>query len=64
VKLIKLKKLIEVLQGAYDRHKDAPKCANNIRVEFWLGEQMVELERIGQFGVIPDVTITLKPPRS
>ncbi len=57
---IKLKKLLEILQGCYDRHADNPECADNIAVEFWLGDQMVELDRIGQFGVVPDVTITVK----
>jgi hypothetical protein len=57
---IKLKKLLEVLQGAYDKHKSNPDCADSISVEFWLGDKMVELDRIGQFGVVPDVTICLK----
>jgi hypothetical protein len=60
VEPIKLKKLIEVLQSAYDKHKDNPRCADSIKVEFWLEDEWVELSRIGQFGVVPDVTITLK----
>lgn len=56
---IKLKKLLELLQGCYDKHKDSPEVADNIEVEFWQGDRIVNLERIGQFGIKPDVTITL-----
>ena len=61
MKLIRLKKLIEVLQTAHDKYNNESVC-ESISVEFWLGDQMVELDRIGQFGIVPDVTITLKPP--
>jgi len=60
MKTIKLKKLIEVLQGCYDKHKDLPECADNIEVEFWRGETEFELESINQFNVKPDVVIHLK----
>lgn len=56
---IKLKKLLEILQSCYDRHKDNPECADNIEVEFWQGEKLIQLDRIGQFGIKPDVTITV-----
>lgn len=59
---IKLKKLIEILQAAYDKHKDMPECADNIKVEFWLGDDWLDLDSIGQFNVVPDVTISLKHP--
>jgi hypothetical protein len=55
-----LKKLLETLQNAYDKHKDNPQCADNLDVEFWIGEEMYEVERIGQFEIVPDVTISLK----
>lgn len=62
--LITLKKFLEVIQGCYDKHKDKPECADSIRVEFWMGEEMLHLKRIGQFGVVPDVTITLERDQS
>jgi len=54
---IKLKKLLEVLQACYDKHADAPECQEAIEVEFWRGDEELELARIGQFGVKPDVMI-------
>jgi hypothetical protein len=54
---IKLKKLLEILQGAYDKHKDNPECADAIAVEFWQGNTELALKRIGQFSVVPTVTI-------
>ncbi len=33
----------------------------DIDIEFWLGEnQMLEVKTMGQFGVVPDVVVTLK----
>ena len=61
-KPIKLTKLIELLRGCYDRHKDNPQCADNIEVEFWRGDELLALDGIGQFSVKPDVTINFKPP--
>ena len=48
-----VEKLIKVLQDNVTDHDRA-------EIEFWIGEQQYELERIGQFGIIPDVTFTLK----
>ena len=57
---IKLKKLLEVLQACYDKHADKPSCQEAIEVEFWRGEEELDLSRIGQFGIKPDVTINFK----
>ena len=35
--------------------------ARGMRVMFLVGDEEYELKDIGQFGVMPDVTITLKP---
>jgi hypothetical protein len=56
---IKLKLLLELLQSCYDKHKD-DSCAEHISVEFWHGEKLLELGHIGQFQVVPDVTINFK----
>lgn len=47
-----VKKLIEILNKCVD-----PDLAE---IEFWIGDQYHELERVGQFGIIPTVTFTLK----
>jgi len=42
-----------------DRH--AGKC--KVNVEFWVNDKPLDIKEIGQFGVIPDVVITLEPRR-
>ena len=32
---------------------------SDVALEVWLGEKMYKIIRVGQFGVIPDVTLTL-----
>ena len=49
--------MIKILQAA---EKKAEHTADKVKVEFWLDEEMVDLDSIGQFGVVPDVTISLK----
>lgn len=61
---MKLVKLLEILQGAYDKHKDRPECSNNIEVEIWLGRRCYDVKRIEQFRVKPDVTITLEKEKA
>lgn len=53
---MKLKKLKEIIDGCVEQAGDT-----DPDVEFWIGEDETELDRIGQFGVVPDVTITVKP---
>lgn len=42
--------------------RDAKHKAGDIDpdVEFWVGEQRYDVAHIGQFGIIPDVTVHLK----
>lgn len=54
---ITLGQLRRVLNQAYKNRKGC----KNIRVEFWLNDNVhLKLDRIGQFSVVPDVTISLK----
>ena len=54
-----IKELKQIVDKAYEKGKEC-------EVEFWInlddGENILaELEGIGQFSVIPDMTLTLKP---
>ena len=40
--------------------KKAGKAAATANVEVWYGDQMLEITRIGQFGVVPDISITVE----
>lgn len=51
---MKLKKFKEIIDKAYEQ---AEGC--DVEVEVWLKNSMYDIQRIGQFGVIPTVTITL-----
>ena len=56
---IKLKLLIDTLQTCYDKFKDNMN-PDSMTVEFWHGEKELELDFIGQFQIVPDVTINFK----
>ena len=56
---IRLKLLIDTLQTCYDKFKDNIN-PDAMRVEFWHGEKELELDFIGQFQIVPDVTINFK----
>lgn len=32
---------------------------NDVKVEVWVGDKMYRIVRVGQFGIVPDVTLTL-----
>jgi hypothetical protein len=49
-----VKELIKILKKGVTDHDRA-------EIEWWVGDKQVELERIGQFGIIPDVTFTFSP---
>ena len=51
-------KLNELLKYLKETKKKAKKL--DVNVEFYIGEKQYEVEEIAQYGVIPDVTITLK----
>ena len=55
---IRLYKLKEIIDAAVK--KIGKKSAKFCVVEFWLGDEMLDLESIGQFGIVPDVVIELK----
>lgn len=52
MKLLKMKEVIDQSVKAAEK--------TNPNIEFWIGNTEYELKDIGQFGVIPDVVITLK----
>ena len=51
-------KLNELLKYLKETKKKAKKL--DVDVEFYVGEKQYDISEIGQYGVIPDVTITLK----
>jgi hypothetical protein len=63
-KPIRLKKLLKILQTAYDKHADKPSCQRAIDVEFWTGDEELALAYIGQFGVKPDVAFRFHRPNN
>ncbi len=56
---MKLREFKKIVDAACKR---AGKAAEHADVEFWVGEDSChEVEHIGQFSVVPDLVITLKP---
>ena len=57
---MKIKQLKELVDNAYKNSKEG-----NAEVDCWLQLEddtvMCDIERVGQFQVIPDMTITFKP---
>lgn len=51
---MKLKKMKEIIDKAYINAEDC-----DVDIEVWIGEDMYEIKRIGQFGVVPAVTMEL-----
>lgn len=56
---MKIKELKEIVDKAYENGKECD-------VEFWIKlddgtDLFAELEDIGQFSIVPDMTLTLKP---
>ena len=56
---MKIKELKEIVDKAYENGKECD-------VEFWIKlddgtDLLAELENIGQFGFVPDMTLTVKP---
>ena len=56
---MKIKELKEIVDKAYENGKESD-------VEFWIKlddgtDLFAELEDIGQFSIVPDMTLTLKP---
>lgn len=49
---MKLKKLKEVIDACVDNAEELDPC-----VEIWLGDKLYDITSIGQFGMIPDVSI-------
>lgn len=56
-KCISLWKFKQVINGCWQRRDGA----RGTRVMFFVGDEEYELDRVGQFSVVPDVTIVLKP---
>jgi len=56
-KCISLWRFKEIINQCWKRRGGA----RGMKVIFYVGNDEYELDRIGQFSVIPDVTITLKP---
>lgn len=54
---LNLKALKSCIDQAYER---AGKAADHVDVEVWLGDELYRVVGIGQFGVVPDVTLTIK----
>lgn len=55
MKLKEFKKLIDKTA------RRAGKC--DVDIEFWLNDKPLEIKEMGQFGVVPDVVITLEKPK-
>ena len=50
-----LKELLSCLQQA-----DKVVGDRDVRVEVWVGDKMYRIVKVGQFGINPDVTLTLE----
>jgi hypothetical protein len=55
---MKLKKFKKIIDKAFSV---AEEC--NVNIEFYLGEEELKIEDIGQFGVVLDVVVSLKKLR-
>lgn len=53
-----LKQLKSCIDQAYK--KAGEKIAATSEVEVWLGDEMLRLKSVGQFGIVPDVTLTVE----
>ena len=55
-KALTLRQLKNCIDQAYER---AGKVADHVEVEVWLDDTLYRVVRVGQFGVVPDVGITI-----
>lgn len=55
-----LKQLKSCIDQAYK--KAGAKYAAKSEIEVWLGEKLYSLKEVGQFGVAPDVVLTIEKP--
>lgn len=55
-KALTLRQFKSCIDQAYAR---AGKAADHVEVEVWLDEKLYRVVRVGQFGVVPDVGITI-----
>ena len=53
-----LKQLKSCIDQAYK--KAGAKYAAKSEIEVWLGDKLYRLASVGQFGVVPDVTLTIE----
>lgn len=53
---MKLRQLKAVIDQAFENAEGM-----DVEVEVWFKKRMYRIERVGQFGLVPDVTITIGP---
>lgn len=54
---------IKELKSCVDQcAKKAGKTAATAKVEIWLGDKMYTIKEVRQFGVVPDMSITIEKP--
>lgn len=49
------------LRNCLEMAAKAAEGCNDPNVEVWLGDRCYKIESVGQFSVVPDVTITILP---
>lgn len=57
LKALTLRQLKSCIDQAWEK---AGKAAEHASVEVWMGDDLYRIVSVGQFGVVPDVTLTIK----